>query len=418
MNDEPMTGETAAPVSGPPAAAGAILPAGIEPGRVRMEIERIVISPAFRTSKRTCSLLRHVVECALSGSIEDLKERRIGADVFGRPADYDTSSDHIVRSVAGEVRRRLGQYYAQAGADSELRIDLLPGSYVPQFRLASEQPAAAVQSVAPMPQPATEEPRPRAWRWWPAAVLSGVVILAAAVWMSGFAGAGRAPLDQFWKPIYSSSIPVLLCAPGGGGGPNATGAPDPRTVIEFALSPTRRIHIHDAMVLAQLTGLLQANGKPFKLLNRANTTSFRELQSGPFVLIGSLNNEWSLRLTKDFRFSIVSGAGGARIEDKQDPSNQSWRVEPDTPIEQVRRDYAIVSRFRDPHTEQTAVILAGIGPWGSLASGEFVTTPEYLKKLLAFAPANWQEKNLQVVISTDVIHGSSGPPNVIAAHFW
>ena len=62
-------------------------------------------------------------------------------------------------------------------------------------------------------------------------------------------------------------------------------------MLEFALAPSRRIHVYDAMVLAQLTGLLQANGKAYKLLNRASATSFRELQSGPFVLVGSLNNE-------------------------------------------------------------------------------------------------------------------------------
>ena len=53
-----------------------------------------------------------------------------------------------------------------------------------------------------------------------------------------------------------------------------------------------------------------------------------------------------------------------------------------------------------------------------LASGEFVTNLEYLKKIETSAPAGWQGKNLQVVIATDVIHGSSGPPSILAAHFW
>jgi hypothetical protein len=228
----------------------------------------------------------------------------------------------------------------------------------------------------------------------------------------------RTPLERFWQPMYSSSSPVLLCVPGGGSGPNAPETPEPKTVLEFALAPSRRIHAFDAMVLAEVTGLLQAHGKAYKLLNRASATSFRELQSGPFVLIGSLNNEWSLRLTKDFRFSFSRTSAGARVLDKQNPANEAWRVDPNTPIEQLSRDYAIVSRFRDPQTEQPAVIVAGIGPWGSLASGEFVTNPDYLKKLARAAPANWQDKNFQVVISTDVIHGSSGPPNVIATHFW
>lgn len=83
---------------------------------------------------------------------------------------------------------------------------------------------------------------------------------------------------------------------------------------------------------------------------------------------------------------------------KQNPSNETWRVDPNTPIEQLSRDYAIVSRVRDPQTEQPAVILAGIGPWGSLAAGEFVTNHEYLKKLARGAPANWRDKNLQVEV--------------------
>jgi hypothetical protein len=64
------------------------------------------------------------------------------------------------------------------------------------------------------------------------------------------------------------------------------------------------------------------------------------------------------------------------------------------------------------------VIVAGIGSWGTLAAGEFVSRQEYLKELEPFAPKRWEQKNVQVVISTDVIRGSSGPPNLVAAYFW
>jgi len=403
------------PVLVPSTVASALLPSGIEAGQIQEEVERVVVSSVFRTSKRNCSLLRHIVKSALSGNIEGLKERRIGVDVFGRAAHYDTNSDHIVRSVAGEVRRRLAQYYMQSESDSGIRIELPAGSYVPQFRLSQERPALAIPDF----DPSVAEPRRRIWHRRTiviAAVASCVLI--AAILLTVHARNRLTPLEYFWQPVYSSSSPVLLCVGGGGSGPYAAEPAPPKTVIEFALSPSRRMHTYDAMVLASVTGLLQANGKTYKLLNRANTTSFRELQSGPFVLIGSLNNEWSLRLTRNFRFSFARSATGARVVDKQNTSNQTWRVDPNTPIEQLNRDYAIVSRFRDPQTEQTAVILAGIGPWGSLASGEFVTNPEYMRKLAEFAPPNWRNQNLQVVISTDIIHGSSGPPNIIAAHFW
>jgi hypothetical protein len=85
---------------------------------------------------------------------------------------------------------------------------------------------------------------------------------------------------------------------------------------------------------------------------------------------------------------------------------------------QFNRDYAIVSRVRDPKTEQTVVVVAGIGSWGTLAAGEFVTKPEHLEKLEKLAPRHWDQGNVQVVLATDVIRGSSGPPIVLSAHFW
>src|SRR5579871_2587409 len=78
--------------------------------RIREELDRILASPEFRTSKRSQEFLRYVVEHTLQGESDLLKERTIGVDVFGRPADYDPSDDATVRVRAGEVRKRLGLY--------------------------------------------------------------------------------------------------------------------------------------------------------------------------------------------------------------------------------------------------------------------------------------------------------------------
>src|SRR5215471_9450059 len=137
---------------------GCLLPADVTPDGVRTELDRILASPAFRNSKRYSSLLKHVVERALEGRPEDLKERNIGVDVFARAADYDTNADHVVRSVAREVRRGLAQYYMETGNDDDIRIELLPGSYVPQFRCPAEPPPVA---VIPPPEPAKARWQPR-----------------------------------------------------------------------------------------------------------------------------------------------------------------------------------------------------------------------------------------------------------------
>jgi hypothetical protein len=131
-----------------------------------------------------------------------------------------------------------------------------------------------------------------------------------------------------------------------------------------------------------------------------------------------MNNEWTLRLTSGLRFSFERQPNGARVADKQNPSNTAWSVDFTTPMAKFNRDYAIVSRVRDPKTEQTVVIVAGIGSWGTLAAGEFVAKPEHLQKLERLAPSRWEQKNLQVVLATDVIRGSSGPPILLTAQFW
>lgn len=373
---------------------------------VREELDRVLASPLFRSSKRNSSLLKHVVERALEGRSEDLKERSIGIDVFGREADYDTNADHVVRSVAGEVRRRLAQYYMESGRERDLRIELLAGSYVPQFRPRTE--------TAPIALAPPVSPRTRAGRWW----IAGAIALAV---LSGPA-AVRAlrpldPFDAFWRPFLSSANTALICV-GGGGQPAAADPAAAMSILDFDRQPGRRMHTSDALALADVAAMLQASGKPYRMVNRSGATSFRDLQSGPFVLIGGMNNEWTLRLTAGLRFGFERQEGGARVVDRRNPSAGDWTVHFDTPLARFTRDYAIVSRIRDPQTEQVAVVVAGIGSWGTLAAGEFVSHPEHLKKLVAFAPRHWEQKNVQVVISTDVIRGSSGPPNVLAAHFW
>src|SRR3954471_20506521 len=84
---------------------------GLTEEQIREELNRVLASHEFRTSKRSQEFLRYVVDHTLKGQADTLKERNIGVDVFGRPVDYDPSEDATVRVKAGEVRKRLGLYY-------------------------------------------------------------------------------------------------------------------------------------------------------------------------------------------------------------------------------------------------------------------------------------------------------------------
>jgi len=75
----------------------------------------------------------------------DLNEQRIGVEVFGREANYDTAEDTIVRVHASELRKRLKAYFEDEGADSPILVDIPKGSYLPVFstREAPSETAAS-----------------------------------------------------------------------------------------------------------------------------------------------------------------------------------------------------------------------------------------------------------------------------------
>src|SRR5215471_5297873 len=72
--------------------------------QIREELERVLTSHEFRTSKRSQDFLRYVTENTLQGHADMLKERTIGIEVFGRSTSYEPSDDATVRVKAGEVR--------------------------------------------------------------------------------------------------------------------------------------------------------------------------------------------------------------------------------------------------------------------------------------------------------------------------
>src|ERR1700722_11256444 len=104
-----------------------------EKTEINRQLGRLLGNPHFSHSKRFPSFLRFLVEEEVEGRGDQLKERSLGIEVFGRDAGYDTPSDPIVRVTAAEIRKRIAQYYQESANPNELRISLPAGSYVPHF---------------------------------------------------------------------------------------------------------------------------------------------------------------------------------------------------------------------------------------------------------------------------------------------
>jgi len=136
-------------------------PEMLSPDRVtliREHLEEIVTSQTFAGSKRTQDFLRLIVNHALEGDIDSLKERMIGAEMFGRPVSYDTGSDSVVRVRASDVRKKLALYYREAKKKAPaVRIELPSGSYVPKFHFVPPEPEP--DPAKPNTSPVAEEPQ-------------------------------------------------------------------------------------------------------------------------------------------------------------------------------------------------------------------------------------------------------------------
>ena len=228
---------------------------------------------------------------------------------------------------------------------------------------------------------------------------------------------------MFWNPVLDRSNTILFCVGNHAGGHLQTGPEDtsgrgPLTLKEFHEAQSQTMLVDDAATLARLAGLVESRGKRYRIVSQSEAT-YGEMQNGPVVLVGLLNNDWTRRLVGQLRFTVERPGGGkVQIRDRENPLNHDWFVDYYIPYLNVTRDYALVLRATDPKTEQMTVTAAGLSVFGTMAAGEFLTNPNEIRKLSAFAPKDWKHKNLEVVISTEVIRGHPGPPTVVATHFW
>ena len=423
MTEPPVGGRgLGGPESGS-AASGASLA-----DEIRVQLHRILESRFFRSSKRCSVFIQRVVEHSLSGSPEPLKERTLGIHVFSREPTYDTAVDPIVRVTAGEVRRRLGQYYAEEAHHTELRIDLPPGSYAPSY--THPHPPAPPPEPARPAQPTTSAGQSRL-RWWAVAGLVAAT-LAMAAYASRDVAREKTSFERFWAPLFDASVPVLLC-PGGLDmyelPPNVKEAANAATqssgeLPTLEISPrqvervgTRYVAIGDAVAIARIAALFQERRRPY-LIREHNLTSFADLRASPTILIGMFSNAWTLQLGAEFRFvPTIEGDGHhVGIIDRQHPE-KSFRLARPWPSLKVPRDYALISRVFDRATGTLVLTAGGITPYGTAAAGEFLTVPEHLERALGTVH-EWSDRSLQIVLETQVIDGAAGPPRVVATHVW
>jgi hypothetical protein len=130
------------------------------PDEILRELDRIVASAAFRDSLHLRRFLSFIVEATLAGNVSSIKAYTVAIEALGRGSDFDPQRDPIVRVEAGRLRQALARYYAGAGRDDPLRIDVPRGAYVPVFRQPDNAEAAPpAPPLADYSAPSGDAPR-------------------------------------------------------------------------------------------------------------------------------------------------------------------------------------------------------------------------------------------------------------------
>ncbi|MGB0124540.1 MAG: hypothetical protein WA419_17445 [Silvibacterium sp.] len=399
-----------------------------EKSAIQEQLGRLLNNPYFSHSRRFPSFLRYVIEKTLAGQEDALKERTLGVEIFGRQADYDTSSDPIVRVTAAEIRKRIAQYYQDPGHENELRISLPAGSYVPQFHgpvSAKDESLAHVAAggeSAPADHGKNVEHAPTHRHFWRAFAASFLVLLVlggGAVWVRQ--AEHRSPFDFFWGPVLNSTDSVLFCI--------ADQKQYSSIALRDATDQSRQIILPDSLTavviddlspIVRVAGLLQSHGKKYGLRGES-ATNLMDLRTGPTIFVGAFDNAWTLRLTRPLRYHFANNPEMTqfRIQDGNAPASDRWMVDRTQQMATNNyRDYAIIARFTDSNTGKLAIVVAGVGRGGTIAAGEFLTDPGNLAELMRVAKAAGNKRNMEIVLSTQIIGGEPGSPKMEASYFW
>jgi len=436
----------------------------LERASILRELNAILNSPIFQPSKRCQQFLAYVVHHRLEGNPERLKERTIGVDLFQRPVGYATGDDPVVRVQAGDVRRRLDQYYQANPNSPEVRIELHVGSYTPEFKGVHLRQQSLLQPVPELQetpqrmghvQESTQVASPRLAEtkrasgkhkrllWVLSAVglvmLTGLALIGATIYR---ASAHQSALQKFWSPALSSTEPVLICLakpsvwlPSAklyqrhsktpekflGQFARLSQRPDLQpddklTWSDMVEYPDYGLAGGDVYAAIRLSALFGQVGKKNQVRIGGNY-SFEDLRNSPAVIIGAFNNRWTMQMTSSLHFAFVNEGDQSLIREVG-PSGRRWYPKTDTINSRSNEDYALVTRLLDSRTGQFVVLVAGIQSYGTQAAGEFVSSPEYLQAALRKAPPDWERKNMQIVLQTPVIDGLPGPAEVVAIYVW
>jgi len=442
---------------------------------LRKLLKEIVEGPAFKGSHRSGQFLEFVVEHAIAGNFDQLKERLIGVGFFNRDPSYDTGEDAIVRVTASDVRKRLLQHYGWFGTEREFRIDLPSGSYVPRITRRSQIEALPDGSLESPAKPdilpleaVAEEPNPQITPSEPVdslppALASKIkralnkemfwlyagflVITALLVWsvylLNRRPSYSATSYSLPWPALFNStasthlvtSDPAIDAVQGITKSDlslsdyaNHRYIPEPDTLtpeqIRFCkilLTGETSAAAPDPPTAAKVAQIAQAFSKRLAVQDaRSFQLSFLS-NSDNFIFLGSPRSDpwFSLfadKLNLKFVFDHQLGSEFIRNLHPHPPEQDAYV--PSANGGGTGYTFAIIAFIQNPDQNGQVLLLAGANGEGTAAAGELVTDPQRISRALqncGIAPAG-HIRHFEMLLRTEIMAGVARQTEVMACH--
>jgi TolB-like protein len=120
---------------------------GFSRKEINAQLDRILASPQISGSGVLSDFLRFIVQEAIDGRGDELKEYTIGVNALRRDADFNPQIDSIVRIHAGRLRRAVKEYYYELGNNDPIVISIPKGSYQPSFERRTAQSIRSLTDI-------------------------------------------------------------------------------------------------------------------------------------------------------------------------------------------------------------------------------------------------------------------------------
>jgi hypothetical protein len=435
---------------------------------LRKHLNDIIQGDAFRGSRRSAQFLQYVIEKSISQDASALKERSIGIELFGRNPTYDTSEDAIVRVTASDVRRRLLQHYGRFGDASAFRINLSPGSYIPD--IYRDQPfspveyvanpvSQAIEVVAPAEVPAsqtsvhaaasvelnvppTRQSRP-GWLW-PLLILAFINLIGWGLLWHSLRRAEPRPVRILpWSTLFNPphTTQIITSDPNIAEIQGLTGhsvsvsdyanqkygcdtlppdKPDLARVCRTVLLGDKAAQV-DTGVIAKIAALAQAS-EGSVLVHGARTIRLSDLNTDDnFIFLGSfLTDPWTELFSDQLDFRIVFDPSQSQevIRNLHPRPGELPSYVPTAKGLGTGRSYATISFVHNPSHTGYVLLLAGADAEGTEASGSLATNLPQLDVALKKCgiTSSGMPHPFQMLLQLNTMAGSPTSAEVIACH--